>query len=57
MKWRASSLRRVGRGRLVSGRGYANTNKRPRKYSAAECRAVEERLRRAGILPRINERI
>jgi hypothetical protein len=30
---------------------------RPRKLSAAECRAVEERLRAEGILPRANERI
>ena len=28
---------------------------RARKYSAAECRAVEEKLRRDGILPRVNE--
>jgi hypothetical protein len=51
MKWRASSSRRVGRGRLRSGRGYANTNKRARKLSVEECRAHEERLRRDGILP------
>ena len=28
---------------------------RARKLSAAECRAVEDRLRREGILPRANE--
>jgi hypothetical protein len=51
MKWRTSSSRRVGRGRLLSGRGYANTNKRARELSVEECRAVEDRLRRDGILP------
>jgi hypothetical protein len=58
MKWRASSSRRVGRGRLVTGRGRSNTNKPARKYSAAERAVVEERLRRDGILPRAtsNER-
>ena len=59
MKWRTSSTRRVGRGRLISGRGYANTNKRVRKYSVEECQAHEQRLRDAGLLPRAtaNERI
>jgi hypothetical protein len=58
MRWRTSSSRRVGQGRLRSGRGYANTNKRVRKYSVEECRAVEQRLRSEGILPRAtaNER-
>jgi hypothetical protein len=55
MKWRTSSTRRVGRGRLLSGRGYANTNKRARKYSVEECRAVEQRLRSEGVLPRVKE--
>ena len=57
MKWRTSSSRRVGRGRLISGRGYANPNKRVRKYSAEEIKMHEQRLRDAGLLPRVNERI
>jgi hypothetical protein len=57
MKWRTSSLRRVGRGRLVSGRDRSNTNKPARKYSAEEMRTHEQRLRDAGLLPRANERI
>jgi hypothetical protein len=48
MKWRASSLRRVGRGRLISGRGRSNTNKPARKLSAEEIRAHERRLRSEG---------
>jgi hypothetical protein len=50
MKWRSSSTRSVGRGRLRSGRGYANANKRVRKYSAEEIRVHEQRLRDAGLL-------
>jgi hypothetical protein len=51
MKWRTSSSRSVGQGRLRSGRGLANSNKRARKLSIEECRAVEARLRSDGILP------
>jgi hypothetical protein len=52
MKWRTSSSRHVGQGRLRSGRGYANTNKRVRKLSAEEIKLHEQRLRSEGILPR-----
>jgi hypothetical protein len=57
MRWRTSSLRRVGRTRLITGRGRSNPNKPGRKLTAAERAAVEERLRNDGILPRVNERI
>ena len=59
MKWGTGSSRRVGRGRLISGRGRASINKPPRQYSAEEIRAHEQRLRDAGLLPRatVNERI
>jgi hypothetical protein len=52
MRWRTSSFRRVGRTRLITGRGRSNTNKPTRKYSAEEIRAHEQRLRDAGLLPR-----
>jgi hypothetical protein len=50
MKWRASSTRRVGRVRLISGRGRANTNKSARKLSVDEIKAHERRLKAEGRL-------
>ena len=52
MKWGTGSSRRVGRGRLISGRGRANTNRPPRKFSAEEIKMYEQQLRDAGLLPR-----
>jgi hypothetical protein len=50
MKWRASSMRRIGRTRLITGRGRANTNKPGRRLNDVERREIEARLRAEGRL-------
>jgi hypothetical protein len=53
--WRFNSNpKRGGRSRLAAG--LRRITKPGRKLTAAEIRAHEQRLRRDGILPRVNER-
>jgi hypothetical protein len=51
------SIRIAPRERTKHNRARVRVTRPPRKLNAAERAAVEERLRRDGILPRANERM